>query len=123
LLHELGGKILVIGLPWRGSMTFVHYVEEMKDVDYRFHKRFAGEYIDGDGERSVRDYFLFVRDMEAGVQTFVDDAEAHCSALGINRVVDAFRTRLSIADAPSLYDELSRQLDRDPSFLHRIELP
>ena len=123
VLHELGGKILVIGLPWQRSMTFVHYVEEMRDVNYRYHKRFAGEYIDGDGRQSIRDYFIFVRNLEAGVETFVDDAEAHCSALGINRVAKALRTRLSVVDAPLLYDELSRQLDRNPSFLHRMELP
>ena len=43
-------------------MTFVHYVEQQKDVNYRFFKTFSGNIIDG--KRRIRvDTKYYVRDM------------------------------------------------------------
>ena len=53
-------------------MTFYHHVEEMHDVPYRFHKTFTAEYTDFDGATTVREYGLFVRDIEKGVKTDVN---------------------------------------------------
>lgn len=71
-LRALGGRIAILDLPDQHSMTFYHHVEEMKDVPYRFHKTFAGEYTDSSGVTSRREYGLFVRDLEKGVRTDVD---------------------------------------------------
>jgi aminoglycoside 3-N-acetyltransferase len=72
LLHRNGGKIAVLDLPDQNSMTFYHYVEEMLDVPYRYHKTFTGICIDAQGRPSERTCGLFVRDIEKGVQTHVD---------------------------------------------------
>lgn len=74
LLHEMDGRIAVLDLPDRHSMTFYHHVEEMNDVPYRFHKRFTGDYTTVSGDKEVRTYGLFVRDTDKGVQTNVDPA-------------------------------------------------
>jgi aminoglycoside 3-N-acetyltransferase len=71
-LRELGGRIAILDLPDQHSMTFYHHVEEMKNVPYRFHKSFAGDYTDSSGVTSRREYGLFVRDLEQGVKTDVD---------------------------------------------------
>lgn len=72
LLHRNGGKIAVLDLPDQNSMTFYHYVEEMLNVPYRYHKTFTGICIDAQGRPSERTCGLFVRDIEKGVQTHVD---------------------------------------------------
>lgn len=72
LLHRSGGKIAVLDLPDQNSMTFYHYVEEMLNVPYRYHKTFTGICIDTQGHSSERTCGLFVRDIEKGVQTHVD---------------------------------------------------
>ena len=72
LLHQQNGKIAILDLEDQNSMTFYHYVEEMHDVDYRYHKAFSGEYIDAQGHHSERKYGLFVRDLEQGVHTDVN---------------------------------------------------
>lgn len=72
VLHREGGSIGVIDLPDQNSMTFYHYVEESHAAPYRYHKRFAGPYVDADGVESRREFGLFVRDVERGVQTQVD---------------------------------------------------
>ena len=53
-------------------MTFYHYVEEMLDVPYRYHKTFTGICFDAQGKSSERTCGLSVRDIEKGVHTHVD---------------------------------------------------
>jgi aminoglycoside 3-N-acetyltransferase len=74
LLKKLDGRIAVLDLADQNSMTFYHYVEEMNNVPYRFHKRFTGKYTDEDGITSERIYGLFVRDLEKGVVSHLDPA-------------------------------------------------
>ncbi len=121
ILHQLDGKILVIGLPWQQSMTFVHYVEEQLQIPYRYFKAFPGRYRDATGEISEREYFLYVRNEEMGVETYVHDAERHFLEEGLAIEVTALNTRFTIVSARTLYDETIEQLRRNPYFLHRIE--
>jgi aminoglycoside 3-N-acetyltransferase len=72
MVRELNGKIAVLNLPDQNSMTFYHYVEEMNNVSYRYHKSFEGEYIDSKGKAGIKTYGLFVRNIEKGVVTRVD---------------------------------------------------
>lgn len=72
LLRELGGKIAMLDVADQGAMTFYHHIEEMMGVDYRYMKRFSGEYIDAAGEHSLRSYDLYVRDLARGVETWVE---------------------------------------------------
>lgn len=72
LLRALDGKIGVLDLPDQNSMTFYHHVEETLGVDYRYHKRFRGSYVDGEGVATMREYGIFVRDIGRGVETHVD---------------------------------------------------
>lgn len=72
ILRQVDGKIAVLDLPDLHSMTFYHHIEEMHEVDYRYHKTFTAPYTDAAGVRSERTYGLFVRDIERGVKTDVD---------------------------------------------------
>lgn len=72
LLKELDARIAIIGLDDQNSMTSYHYVEESNAVDYRYHKKFEGKYIDWDGKSTDREFGLFVRDLDKGVKTNVN---------------------------------------------------
>lgn len=74
LLLDLNAKISVLGLDDQQSMTFYHHVEEMENVDYRYHKSFSGKYIDKNNEQSFRQYSIFVRNTDIGVVTDVNPA-------------------------------------------------
>lgn len=74
LLRAMDGRIAVLDLPDQQSMTFYHHVEEMHQVDYRYHKTFTGAYTDANGTTEKRTYGLFVRDLDRGVLTYVDPA-------------------------------------------------
>jgi len=72
ILHRNRGKIAVLDLPDQNSMTFYHYVEESRSVDYRFHKTFTAAYTDHIGKTDTRTYGLFVRDIDRGIRTDVE---------------------------------------------------
>lgn len=71
-LHELDGKIAVVDLEDQESMTSYHYVEEFCNVPYRYFKDFQGEYESIDGSKSIKNYKLFVRDLNQKVYTSVN---------------------------------------------------
>lgn len=57
---------VMLGTDYSQSMTFVHYVEALVNVPYRFYKQFSGSYIDEHGIKSVRTYEYPARDLELG---------------------------------------------------------
>ncbi len=68
ILRKINGKIGVIDLMENDSVTFHHHVEQMMNVDFRYHKEFSGWYIDKRGNKTFKKYSFFVRDLEAGVE-------------------------------------------------------
>ena len=64
----MNGKVAVIGLTDRNSMTSYHYVEERNLVEYRYFKDFTGTYIDANHVKKIKTYKLFVRDLQKGVR-------------------------------------------------------
>jgi aminoglycoside 3-N-acetyltransferase len=71
-LRRLGGKIGVLELSEADSMTFYHHAEETMEADYRYHKRFTGQYIDLEGRETTETFGLFVRDLDRRVMTRVN---------------------------------------------------
>ena len=71
-LKENDAKMLIIGVSYQNSFTFMHHVEEMEKAPYRYLKNFKSKYIDGKGEESIRTYSMCVRDLELGVITRFD---------------------------------------------------
>ncbi len=60
-------KILILGLAYSKSITFLHHCEQAAGVDYRFLKEFKGTAIDAQGKPHDVAYTMFVRDVERGV--------------------------------------------------------
>ena len=65
--REWDAKILIIGLPYSKSITFLHHCEQAARVDYRFLKDFKGTAIDAQGRPQDVSYSMFVRDVDKGV--------------------------------------------------------
>jgi len=63
-LHRNHAKALVIGLPTLSGLTFIHYVEQMVGVPYRYAKDFTAGYIDENGVESLKTYSMYVRDLD-----------------------------------------------------------
>ncbi|MCQ2519274.1 MAG: AAC(3) family N-acetyltransferase [Lachnospiraceae bacterium] len=63
-MSELNAKALVIGIPALSGFTYVHHVEQMVGVPYRYSKDFSAEYTDLGGNTSTKTYSMYVRDLD-----------------------------------------------------------
>lgn len=64
MLTDLDAKALVIGIPALSGFTYIHHVEKMVGVPYRYEKNFTAEYTDCKGDTSTRTYSMYVRDLD-----------------------------------------------------------
>lgn len=123
ILHRLGGKIAVLDLPDQNSITFYHYVEENRDVSYRYHKTFTGEYVGWSGKVEIKTFGLFVRDLEQGVLTHVDPMGEILWSKGLysgSRPNEGYGLR--VIDSRALFDTVAEVIDagRAHGLLYRI---
>lgn len=63
-LTELNARALVIGIPALSGFTYIHHVEQLVGVPFRYNKNFTAEYIDASGNTSTRTYSMYVRDLD-----------------------------------------------------------
>jgi len=57
VLNDLNGRLMNLGCDF--MVTFVHYVEQMVNVSYRYHKKFSGEIKSDTGlQHVVTNYFV-----------------------------------------------------------------
>jgi aminoglycoside 3-N-acetyltransferase len=106
ILHKLDGKIAALDIAGENCMTFYHYIEEMENAPNRFHKVFKGIYIDTDGSETEREFSLFARNLEMGVETSVKPMEEKLWAEGL---YTGYRpgtgTGLHVISAKTVYDK------------------
>ena len=74
VLKDLNGKIAILDLSEQKSMTFYHHIEELNNVEWRYHKIFEGIYEDFENKKSKQKYSIFVRDLDKGIITHVNPA-------------------------------------------------
>lgn len=123
-VRDLNGKIAVLNLPDQNSMTFYHYVEEMNQVSYRYHKEFSGLYTDAEGVTCNRTYGIYVRDIEKGVVTDVNPVG---ELLWVEGLYAGCRYNqgngLRVVDAMKLYDFVTGiiQSGRAKGLLYKIK--
>lgn len=119
-LRRQNGKILLIQLPFNKSMTFLHHIEEMNSVDYRFIKDFEGEIIDFKGNKMRAVYKMLVRNLEMGVETHVDPIQQRLEDLGLIKMSTIRDWPLRLMNAQEIFDAVSKILKTEPHIMRRI---
>ena len=108
-LLELDGKIAALNVAGENCMTFYHFVEETENAPNRLHKIFRGHYIDSEGIESIREYNLFARNLELGVETDVKPMEEYLWSKGLYKGYRPGEGNcLHVIKAKTLYDETSK---------------
>lgn len=113
---ENKGKILCMNMDC-GS-TFVHYIEHLNQVPYRYNKAFNGVWIDENGEEK-RDYFVhYVCSMEKpeDVAYFVR-LDEKCHAAGICSSTSLGKGTMLVMDSDKYVEFISETLKTEPRFL------
>ena len=71
--HENNAKNLFIGIDYKNGFTFDHYFEEKVGVDYRYFKYFSADYIDRYGNKKLKKYKMYVRDLDKNIVTAISN--------------------------------------------------
>ena len=82
---EHRAKNLLIDVTLTQGYTFVHHCEQVGKASYRFHKKFKSEYVDCDGNHSVREYTMFVRKLALNPLEDFTEMENNFLTKGIER--------------------------------------
>ncbi|MBO6179165.1 MAG: AAC(3) family N-acetyltransferase [Selenomonadaceae bacterium] len=72
-LHKNKGKMLLVSVSLQRAFTFMHYVEASLRVPYRYLKNFRSEYEDYDGTVEMRNYTMYVRDLDIISHEYMPD--------------------------------------------------
>lgn len=112
LLEERGVILFMGGATLANASTFLHHVEQMHAVPYRFMKTFRGKIIDG-GKRSVATATFFVRPLRGNI---VNDAARLEKRLRRKKLLKEARVGaafLTAIRADDLFREGMKLLDDD----------
>lgn len=120
-LRELDAKIMVIGLSYNHSMTFMHHIEQMEGVDYRFIKAFTGMVTDEHGRTYEDTFTMLVRDIDRGVQTAVDPMGELLDASGIVTIRRIGEAEVRLMKANDVYTFVSVEMKKNPTLMYRVE--
>ncbi len=120
-LRDLDGKIMIIGLDYTHSFTFVHHVEQMEGVDYRFMKGFTGQVTDENGNTYSDTFYMLVRDRDRGVITEVNPMGAVLEARGVVKVRKIGEADVKLMKANEAYRVIAEEMKRDPFLMYQIE--
>lgn len=113
-LTELNGKIAILDLSENNSMTYYHYIEEMHNINWRYHKIFSGTYEDEKGFVKKKEYSVFVRDLKNRIITNVNPVG---EILWEKKIYNGSRpfsnTGLRVAKAREIYDLVSEIINKN----------
>lgn len=107
-LHRNGGKMLLLDVSLQRGFTFMHYVEESVRVPYRYFKNFRGEYTDLNGDKNIRSYTMYVRDLAIASQEYLPDSFLEESGAMCGKAFG--NLMLKIIDLAKAYESVSGDL-------------
>lgn len=116
-IHHMNDiKFLFLGADMAECFTYVHYVEKILDVPYRFDMQFHGIVIDEKGKRKERDQFIYTQCYGVKVPKRYDYFERELFADGTlkkKKLGDKFICCMSEKVA---YREISERIKKDINY-------
>ena len=117
-LREADARILFFGVAATAN-TFVHHLEQVLGVPYRYPKRFSGRTV-MNGEATATHASLYVRDLESDVEVYFPPLVAALRREGtLSEEAMQRGPRLSLTSAAAVERCVRRELAGNPDFLLR----
>lgn len=113
-------KFLFLGTKVGDCFTYMHYIEKMLNVDYRYDRKFEGEIIQG--ERKYTDIFdLFVRykNIYAGHGSYIYEDLMLENSISKREIIGD--SSITILDEKPAYDFYVDLITKDPYFFLDME--
>ena len=108
LLHKLDGWIFTVGCSY-DRVTFIHYVDQMVKVDYRFFKFFPATIVKGSSTVKC-DIRYYVRDLERKTSVKLDDLKERLDTKGLLKVGEIGRAMLIGSKASSFFNTATEMI-------------
>lgn len=118
-IHGMNCKIVFLGVPFHKSCTFIHYIEEMHKVPYRYMKKIRGKII---ADKKYEDEFDFYYKYACFFNSFIG-LERHVVKKGFLKEVRVGHGTISMIEPNKLFEEGCKLLDQDIYFLLRNDKP
>ena len=115
-LAKYHGQVCFLGSLFKSSNTFIHYIEELSEVPYRYLKRFEGVVIHPTGKKEVEILYR-VRPLQKIIEYDRDKIEnelANHKIIKYFRLGNGFSIRYDAFSAAKLFKDL---LSANPFFL------
>lgn len=120
-LFSNNGKIILWDVNYQNSFTFAHFVEQHRNVDYRFEKIFTGKYVDEFGRENVRSYSMFVRNLDRGIITHLEPIGKILEDEGIVSKVNFDGIDIKLMNAKESFERISLELNRSPYVMVKFD--
>jgi aminoglycoside 3-N-acetyltransferase len=112
-LHAAGAKIVCFGSSFNNSITFIHYVEQSRGVDYRYLKTFKGEIVDENGSHQESCTY-YVRDLDRNPMLDTSRLRQRLLDAGLMKETRVGGGTIAVVSCQAVFDEANRLLDEDP---------
>ena len=117
-LHQLKGKLVFFGVTLTNSCTFIHYIEQMHGVPFRYIKKFKGRIIE-DGKEYEDEFSFYCKYLCFFVSML--KLEKHLLEKGLLKEVRVGKGVISMIDADDMFKEAYKLLDEDIYFFLKNE--
>tara|TARA_Y100000310_G_scaffold333939_1_gene412544 strand:+ start:1010 stop:1927 length:918 start_codon:yes stop_codon:yes gene_type:complete len=108
-LHKLNGKIVFLGAPFQ-SCTFIHYIEQMYEVPYRYMRTFKGKVIIGGNEKEEE--ITFYNKHDVFFSSF-SKFEKYLLEKGLMKNMELGAGNIRVVECKDMFDEGYKFLDKD----------
>ena len=114
-LHKMDAKMVFFNVSM-AFCTFVHYIEQQLNVEYRYLKYFSGQVSKGD--QTWTDTFdFFVRYLDRDVIVALDRFQNHLQQKGMLKSADLGEGNVICINCIDTYNEGLKILNQEPNFL------
>ena len=120
LHNEKGVKFLMFGGSFGESFTYVHHVEKMLEVPYRYDQSFTGEIIDAEGRARTETWSIHTACGGVTPRAFCD-LEEELVTKGIMKRAAVADGKVTCVPEPEVYQAIADKIAEQPCFF--IEKP
>jgi aminoglycoside 3-N-acetyltransferase len=117
-LHRANGKLVFFGTPLSKSCTYIHYIERLHAVPYRYLRKYRARIING--SRDYEDDFWFYYKYSF-FYTSMERLEKHLRENGLLKEAAVGNGKIAAIGADELFKEGCRLLDKDIYFFLKNE--
>lgn len=116
-LHSLDGvKFLFLGAKQGECFTYVHYVEKMLDVPYRYDQGFTGTVIDYEGNSKERTQYIHTHCYGVKIPESYDYFEEDLIRMGKVRKRKLGNSYASCLSEKDAYEQIASRIIQDPYY-------